>query len=124
MAGKTENIYAAYKRGVFMARGTYKELSKLTGLKTSTLKVYAIAGSSKTWDIVREDEYVSKNRVKRGELIKIYRKNDYDIDELAEVVGIPFEEMELKVTGRLHFKKSELEELEDLFFLEEGELIK
>lgn len=49
---------------------------------------------------------------------------DYLLKDVAEVIGLAPTDFYARLGKRVRFRHQELEELEDLFFLEEGELLK
>lgn len=117
-------VYRAYKEGLFIARGTFKEISDVSGLTEGTLRSYSSKSKSLIWDIVPDDEHIDKELVNMDRIMELYREYGYTIPELSEVLEINQFDLELKITGRKHFKKAEIEAIEDLFFLEKDELTK
>lgn len=123
MKGKRK-VYDLYKKDVYMARGTINELADISGLTIGTIYSYASSGYNKKWGIKPVNEYIGHEEIDTDRMIHLLRENDYSYDELSEVLEIPEEEVIRKLTKKEHFRTSEVEAIEDLFFLDDGELIK
>lgn len=115
--------YIAYKRGEYVGEGTFEELAELTGRSPATLKSVHSRGS-RIWEIIRLDVTIPKGTVDNQKILNLIDTLGYTRHEVAEVVGITYSGFNQKLKEYNPWRETEIEELEDLFFLEEGELLK
>ena len=125
-----ETIFAVWKNGEYVGEGNATEMAKLTGLTRQS--IHAIACKSyqainKKWYAERvvgeHDIFAPLNRVNYDRLHGLMEQTGTENKDIAEVLSFTTENTKYKVQGRVRFRYSELKELEDLFFLEEGELL-
>lgn len=119
-----KQIYCVYKNGELLSEGTIHQVVKETLLKPSTIQSYA--DKTKTnpnlkWKVLRKNNFVDTDIFK---IVLKMNEFGYETKDLAEALGITETSVRNKLYGKTRFWKSEVEELEDLFFLDDGELIK
>lgn len=115
--------YIAYKYGKYVGEGTMEELAEITGRTAWTLKTEHSRPRG-IWEIIRVDRSLERGTVDNDRILKLMTEFDYSRKELAEVVGISYTGLNQKLIETNKWKATELEIVEDLFFLDEGELLK
>ena len=125
-----ESIFAVWKNGEYVGEGNAVEMAKLTGLTRQS--IHAIACKSyqainKKWFaervVTEHDIFAPIDRVDYDRLRAVIKQTGTKNTDLAELLGFTTETISHKLTKRTRFRFTELEILEDLFFLEEGELL-
>jgi hypothetical protein len=122
--------YAYYNRhDELVATGTKKELSEKLGVTVGTLGLYMSPSYRKRAEkgirvipITDYPERVKNVDIKRIRLLM--EDGGYKHKDLAEVLDISYASIKKRLIGAVTFTADEIETLEDLFFLDEGELIK
>jgi len=124
-----KRVYALYKRDEYVKEGTVEELAEASGLTPKY--IYWLAHTStpiKKWTIVATDEKVELfapiEDVDWQRIKELKQKNGYTDTELGEIINKSSATVSLKINGHVRFSYEEIEDLEDLFFLEPGELLK
>ena len=122
--------YAYYDRHGFVMEGTKVEIAEKIGIKESTVSYYCspayrnrIKGdeSIRIYPLVEEPYYIDNVDVLRIKALqKVY---DYQHKDIAEWLGISPRSVSAKMTGESRFNVEEVHVLEDMLYLEEGELI-
>lgn len=115
--------YIVYKNGKYIGEGTFEELAEMTGRTVWTLRTEHSRPRS-IWEIVRVDYSLEKGTVDNDRILDLLQEFDYSRKELAEIVGISYTGLNQKLIETNPWRVTELEKVEDLFFLEEGDLIK
>ena len=125
-----ESIFAVWKHGEYVGEGNAVEMAKLTGLTRQS--IHAIACKSyqainKKWFaervVTEHDIFAPVDRVDYDRLHELIKQTGAKNKDLAELLRFTPETISHKLTKRTRFRFTELETLEDLFFLEEGELL-
>lgn len=114
--------YLIYKHGEYVGEGTMEELAELTGRSASTLHSNYSIGS-RIWEIIRTDTPLKKRDVDNQRILNLMDEFGYTRKELAETIGLKYPTLSQKLRETNPWKREEIEELEDLFFLEEGDLL-
>lgn len=117
------DTYVVYKHGVYMGEGTFEELAEITGRTEYTLRKIRSKGSN-IWEIVSKRECIDFGEVDNDKILSLLKEFDYTQNEIAQLLGIAKSAVSARLRDTLRWREPEIEELEDLFFLEEGELLK
>ena len=121
--GRVEERYALYHGDTFVAEGTAKELAKIEGVTPKTIRFYATPSYYKRKSRKRA---MKTNGLVKADLKKINNLAEeygYSRKELSAVLDMKHNTFNQKMVGIIGFRESELESLEDLFFLDDGELL-
>lgn len=121
--------YAYYnKYDELVVTGTLDEIAAELGIKPDTVYFYkSKAYRNRTKRGIRVVELDDEPYFVNVDLDKLQKKEEefeYKHREMAEVLGISEPTFSNKFIGKHRFTKGEAQELEDLFFLDEGTLIK
>ena len=126
-----ESIYAVWKNGEYVGEGNARQMAELTGQSELSVRVYATPSYQKV-----NKKWYAEKIVGKFDLFADYAEVDYrkinsemakhnsHISDIAEIFGINYDTAWNKLNEKTRFRYSELEELEDLFFLDKGTLIK
>lgn len=119
-----EGEYAYYYKNTFVAKGTVKELAELLNVSPKTIHTYTNESAQprhrKVLPLHEKQNYVLADL----EAIQAKRKEfGYKHKELAEALELNEKTYYTKIVGKHRFTDTEIEELEDLFFLDEGTLL-
>ena len=112
--------YKVYKHGEYVAEGTFDELAEITGRSRHTLVNIRTKGS-KIWEIVKVEDFYDYGIVDNGKIL--FNMGDSSHREMADLLMMSRSSFASKINEHARWSKKEIEELEDLFFLEEGELL-
>lgn len=121
--GSYAQIYELYHHGELVKTGTKQELADYSGLSVSTIYSYASSTCRDIWDVIPIDEFVPKHLVDIERLEVLLAEYGYSKQEVAASLGITGAAIGNKLRKRARFRESELAYIEDLLFLEEGELV-
>lgn len=126
--GRPKAIYVVYKYGEYFGEGTIEELAKMAGVKESTLRYGcypSIRKRNHKWRTEPVKQFYDPHEVDLKRIEQLKQEHNQTYDELAELLGIKYaNNLVRKVSGHIRFRVSEIRELEDLYFLEEGALVK
>lgn len=123
-------VFTMYKGDRYFDEGTVYELAKSSGMTVQAIKKLASPSgkATKAWTVVeaRElcDYFVEYEKVDYEHLIGLIKKYKYTHKEIGEVIEGSESKVYQKLNQRSRFSENELAELEDLFFLEKGKLLK
>lgn len=123
MAYRTKIVYDVYKKGEFIGRGTKQELARKTGLAPGSIRQYASQERNRKWRVVKDEEARLDLETDREYIRALMVAHDYNIDDFASLLNITPASVISKAVGLTAFTREEIDVLEDLFFLAEGELI-
>ncbi|MCC5894859.1 MAG: helix-turn-helix transcriptional regulator [Alkalibacterium sp.] len=117
------------KHDELVMTGTLEEIGYELGVKPSTVHFYTsqVYRNRTKRGIRVVDISDGHKRINTANLAKLKQKKEergYTLKELGEVLNVSEHSFSRKMEGYIRFTKDEIRELEDLFFLEEGELIK
>ncbi len=124
-----KDIYAYYNRqDELVMTGTLQEIADAIGISKGTVKFYSYPTYRKRTKTgirvvkIDEPEWVAWVNVEK---IKHYADEyGYTYTDLAEILNLSYPNVKNRMARRNRFTRDEVELLEDLFFLDEGELIK
>ena len=126
-----ESIYAVWKDGEYIGEGNARQIAELIGRSERTVRVYATPSYqkvSKKWYVEKIvgkfDLFADSTEVYYRRIQLEMAKLGTTVTDVAEIIGINYGPAWNKLNVRTRFRYSELEELEDLFFLDKGTLIK
>ncbi len=126
-----ESIYAVWKNGKYVGEGNARQMAELTGQSERSVRVYATPSYQKVnkkwyaekivgkFDLFADYDEVDNRRIQL-EMAKL----GTTVSDIAEIFGINYDTAWNKLNEKTRFRYSELEELEDLFFLDKGTLMK
>lgn len=121
---RPKKIYALYKHDAHKHTGYVEDLAEYSGLSVHTIYKYASTTKRGVWDVVPIDETVPFGNVDVQQIRALMDKNNITIKALGELLGFSAATMSLRLSEELCFKESELELIEDLFFLDNQTLYK
>lgn len=129
MATKTETIFVIYKYGEYFSEGNKDELSAKTGLRAKYIEELSCPSKNiKKWQvdklITRRDQFADFDEVDYARLKELIRENNYNSIELAELLEVHPMTVDYKLKKDIRFQYKEIETLEDLFYLDDGELLR
>lgn len=129
MARSLKITYVIYKYGNYVSEGTKEELSRITGLRPKYINELSYPGKNlKKWQVYKtaskESLFVGTSDVDYDKIHDLIKRFKYSVADLSEVLGVCTMTVYGKLRRKNRFRYSELEELEDLFFLEPSELLR
>lgn len=126
---KDKTIYAYYKGGELLLTGTAEELAERTGVERHTIIYYATPSHKKraSWDGTLVERISSgvyeHNEVNCDKIHSLMEERDYSRKEMADILDMETYNFNRKLRRRGRFKKSEIEEMADLFFVDVEDLL-
>lgn len=126
-----ESIYTVWKNGEYVGEGSARQMAELTGKSERSVRVYATPSYQKA-----NKKWYAERIVGKFDLFADYAEVDYrriqlemaklgtTVTDMAEIFGIKYAPAWNRLNKKTRFRYGELEELEDLFFLDKGTLIK
>lgn len=126
-----ETIYAVWKNGEYVGEGNARQMAKLTGQSERSIRIFATPSykkAGKRWHaeriIGKFDLFADYTEVDYRRIILEMAKRGSNATDISEIIGVKPGTASVKLNRKMRFRYSEIEELEDLFFLDEGTLIK
>ena len=124
-ARKVESIYVVYKQDEYVGEGTANELAELTGMTATYIRSLVNRPKVKKWTVERKvsklEAFIDIEKVNYNHLAELMKEHNYKPAEIENVTGML--NIYHKLAKRSRFQYTDIELLEDLFFLEEGELL-
>ena len=120
---KPQQTYIVHQQGKHIGTGTDVEMAALTGLSPSTIRWYGSHAQQQQWQVTRVTEYVHKDHVDVERLKALIKEYGYTNREIAHHINATDNVIWRKLNRRSRWTMDELEVMEDLFFLDEGELL-
>lgn len=117
-------LYALYYGDKYIAEGTAKELAEIDGVQPDTIRFYATPAYRKRSGVKAVVKLNDLVKADLDKLRKLVDEHGYSRKDLSRVLNIRQNTLNQKMVGIIPFRILEIEELEDLFFLNEGELLK
>ena len=121
--------YAYYNRqDELVMTGTLQEIADEIGISKETVKFYSYPTyrkrTKKGIRVVKIDELERVEWVNVEKIKHCLDEYGYTYTDLAEILELSYQGVKNRMAERTRFTRDEIELLEDLFFLDEGELIK
>ena len=118
-------VYEVYEGDELIIKGDMDKVAGFLNVSEGVVSSALSSGRSISgWQIKKASRFIDHDKV---DCLKIKIKmNEFKLKttDLAEVLDISRVAVNQKLRGYSRFRDSEIELLEDLFFLDEGELIK
>jgi len=120
-----EHMYQIWENDTLISSGDLNKVAKETGLSPTSLTLYAnqYTDIAEGWRVKRLDRTIPHGRIDIQRINTLMSIHKYTIRELASVIGIKPHELRYKLEQHRKFRESELSKIEDLFFLNDGELL-
>jgi len=119
------NIYEVYQDDQLISSGHTSKIANETGMSESTIFNYCDSDKSyKGWVIKKKTRSYDYHQVDYEKIKSNMKEFGLKHRDLAEVLDVATITLSKKMQQISRFKNTEIELLEDLFFLDEGELIK
>src|SRR5699024_52452 len=121
-------IYKFYRNNQLEVFGSLEEVSAKTGYAPNTIKTliskpYHGKNGRLRVETIKTKIKEQPKKVRLGFLRKKIKENKYIYSELAELMGLHKNTVSAKMNGKKPFTDNDIAFFEDLFFLNEGELI-
>lgn len=118
-------IYEVYQGEELISSGRMAKVIEETGLSGTTIFNYCASGKDyKGWTFTKKTKPYAYAEVDYDKLKEKLKEFGLKYKDLAEVLEVTPMTISKKIQKNSRFKNVEIELLEDLFFLDEGELIK
>jgi DNA polymerase II small subunit/DNA polymerase delta subunit B len=118
-------VYEIHEGDELISRGDVDTLAYKTGIASTTIRSHASTKRLyKGWKITKVNTFVDYDKVDYLKIRMKMREFDTSKSDIAQVLDITPQSVNSKLRKASKFRDLEIELLEDLFFLNEGELIK
>lgn len=118
-------VYEIHEGDELISRGDVDKIQAETGISEKTIRGHVSKKRPyKGWTITKINHFIDTDKVDYFKIRLKMNEFDTSISDLSEVLDITTVATRNKLKQASRFRDSEIELLEDLFFLDEGELIK